>query len=76
MGAASASAAAESMGAMIAKRVAEAQEVAAAQKATGGGNMSVNLIVDGEKMAAVTSKASKNGKARTFSQVDPRDDDE
>ncbi len=76
MGAASAGAAAESMGAMIAKKVAEAQEVAAAQKATGGGNMSVNLIVDGEKMAAVTSKASKNGKARTFSQVDPRDDDE
>ena len=76
MGAASASAAAEGMGAMIAKKVAEAQEMAAAQKATGGGNVSVQLNVDGEVLAKVSAKAGKNSKARTFSQVDPRDDDE
>lgn len=72
----SASSAAERMGATMAKRVAEAQEMAKANAVTGGGNYSVNLIVDGEKMAAVSAKASKNGKARTFSQVDPRDDEE
>jgi hypothetical protein len=70
------SSAAERMGATMAKRVAEAQEMAKANAVTGGGNYSVNLIVDGEKMAAVSAKASKNGKARTFSQVDPRDDEE
>ena len=76
MGVSNAGAAAESMGAMIAKKVAEAQEIAASQAATNGGNMSVNLNIDGETIAKVSAKAGKNSKARTFSQVDPRDDDE
>jgi hypothetical protein len=38
--------------------------------------MSINLLVDGEKMATVVANKGKASKARTFSQVDPRDDEE
>lgn len=73
---ATAAANAANMGQTMAKRFAEEREMAMAQATTGGGNMSINLLVDGEKMATVVANKGKASKARTFSQVDPRDDEE
>lgn len=54
----------------------EQMEMANANAATGGQNMSVSLLVDGEKLAATVVKQNKSAKARGFAPVDARDEDE
>ena len=65
-------------GRTFAQRMAEAKEMSKSNAETGGAQMStqVNLVVDGAVLASTVAKHGKNAKARTFSNVDPRDEEE
>ncbi len=57
------------------RMLADLKEMQAANAATGGGEMSVNVVLDGEVLAQATAKAQRKSASRGYASVDPYEEE-